>query len=119
MKLDDERRKLLTKYLGECFFESKNPNEKYTRQRCLNCKKSLDGHVKNRTFTTDTDMMALFRRMVDNKEWFNSDNNFWDYAFYIWQADRSNDKQDYSAWLFYIPERFCFLVSKWLREEKK
>ena len=70
--------------------------------------------IKNHTFDNDADMMALFRKMVDNGKWFSCENSFWDYAFFVWRADRDNDQRDYSAWLFYDPSRFCCLVAQWL-----
>jgi hypothetical protein len=63
-------------------------------------------------------MMALFRKTVDNGKWFSCENSFWDYAFFVWRADRDNDQRDYSAWLFYDPERFCCMVAQWLEEKK-
>jgi len=100
--MTDEQRKRLTGYLGECW----------------DADKRLGGDLPNRTFDTDVDMMALFRKMVDNGKWFSCENSFWDYAFFVWRADRDNDQRDYSAWLFYDPARFCCLVAQWLEERK-
>jgi hypothetical protein len=94
--MTDEQRKALTLYLGEPWTLSYNM----------------------RSFTTDADMMALFRKTVDNGKWFSCENSFWDYAFFVWRADRDNDQRDYSAWLFYDPARFCCLVAQWLEERK-
>lgn len=61
MKLNDEIRKVLTKYLGLCWHEGRMPiNCGY---RCVKCG---DTYVANRTFDTDADMMALFRKIVDS-----------------------------------------------------
>jgi hypothetical protein len=50
--MTDEQRKRLTGYLGECW----------------DADKRLGGDLPNRTFDTDVDMMALFRKMVDNEK---------------------------------------------------
>lgn len=102
--MTDAQRKRLTKYLGEVFMPG-----------LVGKPYSHDGETRsNRTFTTDADMMALFRKMVDNGKWFSCENSFWDYAFFVWRADRDNDQRDYSAWFFYDPERFCCMVAQWL-----
>ena len=50
--MTEEQRKALTEYLGECW----------------DADKRLGGDLPNRTFDTDVDMMALFRKMVDNEK---------------------------------------------------
>jgi hypothetical protein len=50
--MTDVQRKRLTGYLGECW----------------DADKRLGGDLPNRTFDTDVDMMALFRKMVDNEK---------------------------------------------------
>jgi hypothetical protein len=103
MKLNDERRKVLTKYLGLCWHEGRMPiNCGY---RCVKCG---DTYVVNRTFDNDADMMALFRKLKDSNEF----SNFWHFAV---SKDRNAVEFD---WLFYDPERFCNLVAEWLEAKK-
>ena len=77
--MTDEQRKALTLYLGECWHEAE---KRYVNLGGMNtevpmwiCKHCGDGSTssdiswaKHRTFTTDADMMALFRKMVDNEK---------------------------------------------------
>jgi hypothetical protein len=85
--MTDEQRKALTLYLGEPWTLSYNM----------------------RSFTTDADMMALFRKMVDNKEYdkfrFTTKERL-TFALPVGVFDEQ--------WLFYDPERFCYLVAEWL-----
>ena len=115
--MNDERRKVLTKYLGLCWHEGRMPiNCGY---RCVKCG---DTYVVNRTFDTDADMMALFRKMVDRSDalkimekddaWFSFCNwVLWRHT--CWSAE---DYEEITKFLFYKPEQFCFLVSEWLEE---
>ena len=98
MKLTDERRKVLTKYLGLCWHEGRMPiNCGY---RCVKCG---DTYVVNRTFDTDTDMMTLFRRIFKEAKWND---------FVYWLID--NPTYDTAVpEIFLEPEKFCFLVSEW------
>ena len=90
MKLNDERKKVLTKYLGLCWHEGRMPiNCGY---RCVKCG---DTYVVNRTFDNDADMMALFRKMVDNLTFG---------AFQNFAYKHFNVYPNYA--LFYKPERF-------------
>ena len=121
--MTEEQREVLTLYLGECLHE--NASNTYHPWKCSCGEEArdsvyLENHIEesNRTFDTDADMMALFRKTVDNGKWFSCENSFWDYAFFVWRADRDNDQRDYSAWLFYDPARFCCLVAQWLEERK-
>ena len=94
--MTEEQRKALTEYLGECWDADKRPG----------------GDLPNRTFTTDADMMALFRKMVDKGEY---DSFYLPLLSSLWH--RKGDAL-FSTWLFYDPERFCCLVAQWLEEKK-
>jgi hypothetical protein len=123
-KLTDERRKILTeKVLGECWHEVTIGYHDGMVSKCScgarGCMARFECGKNNRLFTTDTDMMAVFRKLVDTGGWFTVNNCFWDYSFFNWREDRDNDQRDYSAWLFYNPERFCWLCSEWLKEVEK
>ena len=108
MKLNDERRKVLTEYLGECWHEGRMPiNCGY---RCVKCG---DTYVVNRTFDTDADMMALFRKMVDMKKYD---------EFRFLTKERLTFALPFGTfgetWLFYDSERFCNLVAEWIEVKK-
>ena len=106
MKLNDERRKVLTKYLGLCWHEGRMPiNCGY---RCVKCG---DTYVANRTFRTDADMMALFRKIVDSL-------NFGAFQNFAYKHFNEYPNYTMTEWLFYDPERFCNLVAEWLEEVK-
>ena len=108
MTLTDERRKRLTEYLGLCWHEGRMPiNCGY---RCVKCG---DTYVANRTFDNDADMMALFRKMVNKKDYdrfrFVTKERL-TFALPVGTFDEQ--------WLFYDPERFCNLVAEWLEVKK-
>jgi hypothetical protein len=108
--MNDERRKVLTKYLGLCWHEGRMPiNCGY---RCVKCG---DTYVANRTFDNDPDMMDLFRKLTD-KDVFNSF-----YGWVMWKHTYWSIKnyEEMIKFLFYDPERFCNLVAEWLKEVKK
>ena len=107
--ITDAIKKLLTEeVLGECYHEGRMPiNCGY---RCVKCG---DTYVANRTFDTDADMMALFRKMVDMKKYD---------EFRFLTKERLTFALPFGTfgetWLFYDPERFCNLVAEWLEVKK-
>ena len=102
--ITDAIKKLLTvEVLGECYHEGRMPiNCGY---RCIKCG---DTYVVNRSFKTDADMMALFRKIKDNKKF----SAFWNFA-----VSKERDAVELD-WLFYDAERFCCLVAEWLEVAK-
>jgi hypothetical protein len=101
MKLTDEKRKALTEYLGECWHT--------IIPELLCCRCGAKGPSANRTFIVDTDMMALFRKMVDEEELDN---------FLFWCSVTHFNFPTKIEKLFYKPERFCNLVAEWLEVKK-
>jgi len=104
-KLTDEQRKMLMGFIGETV----KPDREYYcygkirgTEDTNNCHCFIEGC---RIFDTDSDMMAVYRKLVDN--------NMWD-SFY-WSS--GIDEIPISG-LFYIPETFCWLVAKFLEERK-
>lgn len=87
--MTDEQKKALTLYLGEPWALLYNM----------------------RSFDTDADMMALFRKLVNSL-------NFG--AFQNFAYKRFDDPRNYTLteWLFYDPERFCCLVAEWIESNK-
>ena len=109
MKLTDERRKVLSEYLGLCWHEGRMPI--YRGHSCVKCG---DTYVANRTFDNDADMMDLFRKLTD-KDVFNSF-----YSWVMWKHTYWSIKnyEEMIKFLFYEPERFCNLVAEWLEVKK-
>jgi hypothetical protein len=120
MTITDKQRKLLTEeMLGECWHEGIVIDEKHTNIFYCSCKavktflgNDLRKHCKelNRSFDTDADMMALFRKLVNSL-------NFG--AFQNFAYKRFDDPHNFTLteWLFYDPERFCCLVAEWWKEK--
>ncbi len=99
-KMTPEYQKILTEMLGECWINV-DYNEQYPLGNKMNC-----------SFTTDSDMMKVFRWLVDNGKWV---------KFFMW-ADRKYWKTDsvegitLVPWLFYDSERFCCLAAQAKKE---
>lgn len=118
MTLTDERRKLLTEYLGECWHEPSDDDY----MLCRHCGatfigvwrddggfRHMEAIVEQRTFTLDSDMMALFRTIYRNAKWND---------FVYWLVDNSIYDTAIPE-IFLEPERFCLLVSEWRRQEEE
>jgi len=106
MTLTYEQRKRLTEYLGECWLFYTNLDDEGL---CKECGKSAEAHQFNRTFDNDTDMMALYRKMVDEEELDN---------FLFWCSVTHFNFPTKIEKLFYKPARFCNLVAEWLEVKK-
>jgi hypothetical protein len=120
-KMTDERRKLLTeKLLGECWHIPKVNMEPLAwvggqGTHCFICKRCGNPYPitwQPSTFTTDTDMLAVFRKIEGN--------GLWD--FYMLFVDKvyreSKSYVGLTAWLFLDnPERACCLAAMWLEEQ--
>ncbi len=115
-KMTPEYQKILTEMIGEKFHKYIMHNEHYLICSCGQ-KAELgsdfsDKHIKlsNRTFTTDTDMMKVFRWLVDNGKWA----SFSSYAMDVGLQDKTSPDFVticFESWLFYDSERFCCLVA--------
>jgi hypothetical protein len=117
--MNDDRRKLLTSYLGECWHKSTF----YPGTDCVGpiliCSCGAEGWeepCRNRTFTDSRDMDALRRKLVENSDW----DNFLDFCENTFaKADHPcicDFCQEYIGWLM-DPERFSMLVAEWLEEK--
>ena len=119
-KMTDEWRKLLTeKLLGECWHEwelTRRGNHK-----CKHCGyiSFRDFFPSQRSFTTDTDMLVVFRKIRDVGKW----KEFHDYigdkfVLTIPIACICYHCAEFSEWLFLDnPERACCLVADFLEEQ--
>jgi hypothetical protein len=126
--MNDERRKLLTKYLGECWHEWEmyySEEDKCAGYRCKNPQCPLHNillttpgikDVKHlRTFTTWNDLGALKERMDELGEW----EDFYEYTWDVWHSVKYSpaDWHDYFDWLL-NPVRFCEAVAEWLESKE-
>jgi hypothetical protein len=112
-KMTPEYQKVLTKMIGEDYHEPTDYGDACVIGGCCEYKSTemILAHceISNRTFTTDADMMKVFRWLVDNGKW--SD-------FFTWFARRKETTTLYlkhstwPTWLFYDAERFCCLVAQ-------
>ena len=69
-KITDKQRKMLTEFIGECWheYDCEMEDDGIIRQFCVICDAdSSSNHFGFRTFTTDSDMMAV-RKALRNKE---------------------------------------------------
>ena len=107
--MTEEDKKKLTEWMGECWIV---PN-KYWDYGIGIMRES-----KNRTFTSDADMLALFRKLAEKCEW---------EKFYQWAMPKYAEikkiytgvmQQRFVAWLLENPERSCSLVAEFKPWEK-
>lgn len=115
----------LTEVLGECWHEISFHSDEtsiWYECSCLGnkkplCSDDLEEH-QNRTFTTDTDMLAVFRAIRDKGKW----SEFSRYAGKHWLKDEDawNEETPFEVWLFLDnPERACVLAAMWWEEQGK
>jgi hypothetical protein len=109
-KMTDEMRKKLTEFLGERW---------HVPYRFWDYGCGMMREVTNRTFTTDADMMAVFRKIRDVGKLSNFDmfcqDIFLEYTGYDNICDMCNE---YQNWLFLDnPERACCLAAMFLEEQ--
>ena len=115
-KITDEMRKMLTEFLGECWHIKKEPRTMagYVCSKCEDFIKWGSGYDVNgnRTFTSDSDMLAVFRKIRDDGKW----GRFWDWAYIRFVFN--DDMGDNASWLFLDnPERACCLAADFLEEQ--
>jgi hypothetical protein len=125
-KMTAEYQKILTEMIGECRHEKvsceKIPDTSYAIYRC-SCGAGGDSYALkyhlenngNRSFTTDPDMMKVFRWLVDEEKWEKIRNYLMKYYGFALLQDNTTLK-DYIAWLFYDAERFNVLAAEAKKE---
>ena len=105
-----EDKKMLTEeVLGECEHEWASVGKFY----CLKCdQQTWQG---NRTFTTDADMLVVFR-IFDKGKW---DEFYWWAVKYFTESkdDIGGGNSSYMRWLLDNPERACCLAAMFLEEQ--
>jgi len=114
-KMTDEMRKRLTEeLLGECWHEPISLTA-CTCQRTGIVNSYIHCSNMNRTFTTDANMMAVFRKIRDVGKWSEFDN----FCYRIYKSGVFTQTIDYiiryNPWLFLDnPERACCLAARFL-----
>ena len=125
MNINDEARRKLTEFLGECWHEypprAVPPGmNKAGWDLCVKCRHhSHYPDAERRTFSTPNDMVALTKRMAEKGVW----GQFFSVSLQYWwedDTDRIHFSEDYDTaftrYLLINPERFCWLVSEYLRK---
>ena len=136
--MNDDRRKMLTEYIGECWHESDQTdcvgrqklNGGTLYQKCKHCNKimssSFERFLYNRTFTTESDMIALYRNLwkaVGMQSWY----RFYDEAMDIYHEIHNpceclTDTGGFTAWLFCLSgsgyDERCQMVYEFLKGEE-
>lgn len=115
-ELTEDDKKRLTGFLGKCWHEPLWHGQKGII--CALCGKSLNGMSNNyRTFSTPDDRQALCERLVVKGKWekfiiFCEKN----YCREIGADSITNNLANFIYWvLVEQPERFCWLVSEWMK----
>ena len=99
--MNDDRRKMLTEYIGEVWVEHDNPSQQiYVGKVCID--KST---LSNRTFSTRDDMMDLYQAIEKAGKW----RNFLNWVFNdLEEPDRGDSYYSTAsiAWLFCLCKRW-------------
>ena len=124
--LTESDNKLLTEFLGECWLENDDNEDDFEMcfdedGICPKCGECAEYHQGNRSFTTPYDQHAVFKKLVEVGKWekfyIAMRNNFC--KDYITVCSRDLMEADFNVYLFINPERFCKLVSEYLKGEVK
>ena len=112
-KITDKQRKMLTEFIGECWHDIKRSAvgiSPFTVEVCSKCKEVISNsettYKENRTFTNDSDMMEVRKMLRDEGLWHGFYNFVIRYTPFI------------MVYLYKNPERFCWLVAKFLEERR-
>ena len=120
--MNDENKKLLTEYMGDCWHE---PGDQVSKEspvmQCAKCKKYYHPMSGFRTFTTRSDMMDLYDRLFQKHKW----HKFTVFAkmrfsFNDYDQTFTNIETGFYAWLFCLSgedyESRCQMVADWVKE---
>lgn len=115
--MTNDNKKFLTEKVleNECWHEWRNDEEELDRQ-CHKCKSWQTRVGVNRTFTTEADMMDLFRAINKAGKWDAFDNFTWE------RRSGKRPSVAHTAWLFLrsTPEEFeaaCQMVCDFIRTQ--
>jgi hypothetical protein len=112
LAMNDESRKRLTLYLGECW------HERYKNwKKMFSCKKCGESCVEGRSFDSWTDLGALVERIMKRNDYF----DFHKYVYPIFEKETYGKGRliGFEFWLIENPTRFCELVDRWLEGKEK
>jgi len=116
--MNDEMRKVLALYIGECWHEFKEDltldKRKYIQWRCSKCNSPYNACKVVRKFTTPDDAHAVFKAMVDKKDWA----EFEDFLDDKWNEQVAQPSWSPMSWS-HDPVIFCTLAGEWLMKEGK
>ncbi len=125
--MNDDRRKRMTEFLGECWHEDQSS---IYHPQCCSCgvefgrdyHSVLDDHIadSNHTFTTAQDMVDLAKRLAWEARWSFFCNFSLDvYCRDNYRPDTQEDQFDFIYWLMVEdPARTCNLIGEFLEGEK-
>ena len=116
-KITDKQRKMLTEFIGECWheYDCEMEDDGIIRQFCVICDAdSSSNHFGFRTFTTDSDMMAVRKALRDKGLW----HDFYHSTMKNQGKFYVEDGYFYMGYLDKNPERFCWLVAKLMEERR-
>ena len=97
-------------------------DEYYDYNICKKCKEMWSGlnYKNNRTFTTEADMMKLYRQIEKDEKW---EDFFWDFAFQRKPENYGLGEAETSVWLFCLDgkdyEAQCKMVAAFYGWEEK
>ena len=124
--MNEEDRKRLTEWLGECWHEAMLYQKIPHRVNFLtevHCKCGAKYGTPNRTFTDPDDFFACFERLVELGKWVEFD----EWAYMKWDSlkpfnDLSRNLGEHSKWLLSKTDsghmRLCVLVAEARKEGK-
>jgi len=113
-KMTDEYQKVLTEMIGEEWIEREEVLYSFIVNDIFYSKQYYPMVYKNRTFTTDADMMKVFRSLKTETwvDWF----NFKNFAKIKWEKDfwarKEELREPFEYWWMSDSERFCCLVAQ-------
>lgn len=111
--LNDDDRKLLTEFLGECWHDDPTPISPHFLFVKLECSKCHGHYLKNRTFATWQDTGDLKVKIVEMGEW----EGFIYFICRRWPNRNDLSWTELRNWLM-DPIRFPELVAGWLKERR-
>jgi len=115
--LTDDQRKMLTLYLGDCWHEISGLVLDFhcsCGAKMMFASEAMDHQLKNRTFITESDMMALYRAIWKARKW----EDFCEYAYEHYEARWKRYDGKLFAWIICLSgegyEERCGMVADWL-----
>ncbi len=127
--MNDDQKKMLTEFLGECWHEFRIPNI-LGGNMCIHCNKNISNLYSWRTFLTPNDQQACKDKLVEKEMWhefqaFTANSDSWlakPIDGDLYDEDATWDS-DFELWLFRPTDEsgephFCRLVAEFLEGRK-